>query len=184
MTLRHARVLLLVVATACRGTAEQKTATTDSAAAPPDTAWTVSPAGLGPAVIGQTLAQLNAALNDSLTPVDPLDPSCGHVTPKGFPAGTRLMIVDDSVARIEVDSAGVRTTDGAQVGDSEQSVLQLYAGRVLVLPHKYTGPEGHYLIVNAQGDTMSRIVFETDGQKVTEYRAGRRPAVDYVEGCA
>jgi hypothetical protein len=30
---------------------------------------------------------------------------------------------------------------------------------------------------------MFRIVFETDGQRVTRFRAGRLPAVQYVEGC-
>ena len=28
------------------------------------------------------------------------------------------------------------------------------------------------------------IVFETDGQRLTAYRSGRRPAVEYVEGCS
>lgn len=185
MTLHRASLLLVAaLALACRGSSEQKTATIDSALVPKDTAWTVSPSGFGPARIGLTLAQLGTALGDSLTLQDPIDPSCGHVRPRAFPAGVRLMIVDDSVARVDVDTAGVRTVDGAQVGDSEQAVLSLYAGRVQVMPHKYTGPEGHYLIVNAPGDTMSRIVFETDGQRVERYRAGRRPAVDYVEGCA
>ncbi len=30
---------------------------------------------------------------------------------------------------------------------------------------------------------MNRIVFETDGQVVTTYRAGRFPPVEYVERC-
>ncbi|MBC7897636.1 MAG: hypothetical protein H7066_19615 [Cytophagaceae bacterium] len=183
---RHRAPLLLAAAfvVACGGRSEQQAASTDSAAVPADTAWTVSTTGFGPAHIGLTLAQLNTALGESLTLHDPIDPSCGHVSPRAFPAGVSLMIVDDSVARVEVDTAGVRTADGAQVGDSEQSVLALYVGRVQVMPHKYTGPEGHYLVVSAPGDTMSRIVFETDGQRVERYRAGRRPAVDYVEGCA
>jgi len=28
------------------------------------------------------------------------------------------------------------------------------------------------------------LIFETDGQKVVTYRAGIRPAVEYIEGCA
>jgi hypothetical protein len=34
------------------------------------------------------------------------------------------------------------------------------------------------------GLTLHRIVFETDGQRVRSYRAGRRPTVASVEGCA
>ncbi len=51
-------------------------------------------------------------------------------------------------------------------------------------PHHYEGPEGRYRIVELPGDSLHRIVFETDGRRVTSYRAGRRPAVDHVEGCA
>lgn len=87
------------------------------------------------------------------------------------------------IERVDVDSAGVLTAEGAGVGDAEANVIALYRGRVSVQPHKYTGPRGHYLIVTSTGDTLHRIVFETDGQRVVNYRAGRRPAVDYVEGC-
>lgn len=40
-----------------------------------------------------------------------------------------------------------------------------------------------FLILTAP-DTMYGIVFETDGIAVTNYRAGRRPAVEFGEGCA
>jgi hypothetical protein len=50
-------------------------------------------------------------------------------------------------------------------------------------PHKYT--DGAYLIVMpfAPADTLHRYVFETDGQRVTVYRAGLYPPVEYVESC-
>jgi hypothetical protein len=32
-------------------------------------------------------------------------------------------------------------------------------------------------------DAVNRIVFETDGSKVTEYRSGRTPEVEQVERC-
>jgi hypothetical protein len=94
------------------------------------------------------------------------------------------MIVDDTVARIEVTAGEMRTMEGAGIGDAESAVVALYAGRVEVQPHKYTGPEGHYVVVTPPGDTLHRIIFETNGQKVLRYRAGRVPAVHYVEGCA
>ncbi|MGQ0538137.1 MAG: hypothetical protein ACT4R6_04255 [Gemmatimonadaceae bacterium] len=52
------------------------------------------------------------------------------------------------------------------------------------MPHKYTGPTGHYVIVQTTGDTLHRLIFETDGSRVVRFRAGRSPAVDYVEGCS
>jgi len=96
----------------------------------------------------------------------------------------RLMVVNDTIVRVEVDSLPVATTWGDRVGDSESAVLQRHAGHVQVQPHKYTGPKGHYLIVTTPDDTLHRLVFETDGQRVTTYRAGLRPYVDWVEGCS
>jgi hypothetical protein len=94
------------------------------------------------------------------------------------------MIIDDTVARVEVDSAGILTAEGAGVGDTESSVILLYQGRVDVEPHKYTGPQGHYLVVTPPNDTLHKIIFETDGERIVRYRAGRLPAVRFVEGCS
>jgi hypothetical protein len=99
-------------------------------------------------------------------------------------SGVRFMVVDDTVVRIDVDSLSVATKWGDRVGDSETVVLARHAGSVHVEPHKYTGPKGHYLIVSTPDDTLHRLVFETDGERVTEYRAGLRPYVEWVEGCS
>jgi hypothetical protein len=98
--------------------------------------------------------------------------------------GVAVMLVRDTIARVDVDSSFVATRWGDRVGDAETAVLARHAGQVRVEPHKYTGPTGHYLIVSAAGDTLHRLVFETDGRRVTRYRAGRRPEVDWVEGCS
>ena len=78
----------------------------------------------------------------------------------------------------------MRTREGAAVGDAEEKVLSLYGARARVEPHKYTGPVGHYIVVASPGDSNFRMVFETDGQRVLRFRAGRRPAVDFVERCS
>ena len=88
------------------------------------------------------------------------------------------------MARVDVTKPGVRTREGAQVGDPEAAVLKLYEGRVAVTPHKYSGPQGHYLTVTTPGDSLHRIVFETDGATVQNYRVGRLPEVEWVEGCS
>lgn len=87
------------------------------------------------------------------------------------------------VARVEVTDSVVATTAGARVGDTETRINQLYPGRVQTSPHKYT--DGHYLTVRGSGaDSVQRLVFETDGQRVTRYRGGRVPEVEWVEGCS
>ncbi|HEX6048642.1 MAG TPA: hypothetical protein VFZ21_05215, partial [Gemmatimonadaceae bacterium] len=112
------------------------------------------------------------------------EPGCDHVNPATMPDGILLMVIDDTVARVEVDSAGIPTGEGAQVGDSESRVLELYGARARIEPHKYTYPDGHYVVVTPPGDTLHRIIFETFKGRVTTYRAGRVPAVQLVEGCS
>lgn len=108
---------------------------------------------------------------------------CRFERPSGFPAGARIMLVNDTIVRVQIDSAGIPTEAGAAVGDPEPRVLELYHDRIVTEPHKYMGPTGHNLIVTDQADTLRRLVFETDGEKVIRYRVGLRPSVDWVEGC-
>ncbi len=158
------------------------TGRSDSAGSPGP--LTVDARGAGPVRIGMTLAELSAAMGETLQPAYQSSATCDHVQPRMLPKGMYVMILDDSVARVDVDAPGILTSEGAGVGDLESRVLALYGTRAKVQPHKYTGPTGHYVIVETPGDTLHRIIFETDGQKVERYRAGRRPGVDFVEGCA
>jgi hypothetical protein len=93
------------------------------------------------------------------------------------------MTAKGRIVRVDVDSGPTATVAGARIGDSEARINTLYAGRVETSPSKYTA--GHYLSVKrpAAADSANRFIFETDGRKVTRYRAGRMPEVGYVEGC-
>ena len=111
--------------------------------------------------------------------------SCGYATPSRFPTGVTLMVFDDDVVRVDVLNPLVKTLAGAGVGDTEERVMELYQGTVSVQPHKYGGEQGaHYLIVTPPGDSLHRIIFETDGERVVTYRSGLLPYVAYVEGCS
>jgi hypothetical protein len=201
--------VLISALVACTGAAERAPATDSGAAAPsvardsthaspsappaaaPGTTATaplpagdssVTERGLGPLRVGMTLAEARRALGGALVVPKGTDTTgCAYLTWRDGPRGTRVMIDGGRIARVDVDSANVATTAGARVGDSEERIQQLYPGRVTVTPHKYV--DGHYLTVNAVGDSSAAIVFETEKGKVTRYRAGRRPAVEYVEGC-
>ena len=87
------------------------------------------------------------------------------------------------VVRVDVQDSVVSTTEGARVGDAADRITSLYAGRVTETPHKYTS--GRYLTVTPSepADSAYRIVFEVENNRVTRYRSGMRPAVEYVEGC-
>ncbi|HJU69449.1 MAG TPA: hypothetical protein VJ650_14505 [Gemmatimonadaceae bacterium] len=179
-------VALLACAPAARDTADTVTVATETAhdsAVPADTTppqWIVRADGIGPLRVGVPLTDASRTLGETLRVTQA---GCDHVNPTRMPDGILLMVIDDTVARVEIDSAGIRTTEGAQVGDSESRVLELYGARARIEPHKYTYPDGHYVVVTPPGDTLHRIIFETLKGRVTTYRAGRVPAVQLVEGC-
>lgn len=133
---------------------------------------------------GMTVAQAEAALGQKLKPIGEGEGNCSYVEPDGANKGALFMVVDGTIARIDVQETSAITTDtGAKIGDTESHVLELYRGRTRVEPHHYTGPEGHYVLVLGP-DQRAQIVFETDAGKVVSYRAGRQPEVEWVEGCS
>lgn len=165
--------LLCALVTACGGERRDEPAQ-----------WLVSPQAFGPIRFGVPLAGVKSALGDTTAAEPQEDMGCEYYFHPALPAGSSLMVVDDSVVRVDIDTAGIRTVAGAQVGDSESTVLALYPDRVRVEEHEYTGPEGHYLIVTDTSDSTFRLIFETWGGRVSRYRGGKRPPVDYVEGCS
>jgi hypothetical protein len=134
--------------------------------------------------IGMTVAEASRALGARLVPVNAAGPGCDMAEPPGAPADFSVMLIADTLVRFDVLDTGTRTAEGVGVGSSEAAVFAAYPGRVTVEPHKYGGPEEHYLIVPARPDSAYAYVFETDGRKVTQWRAGRREEVAWVEGCA
>ena len=141
--------------------------------------WNISPTAAGPIRIGMSAPEAGAALRVE-TGTATAD-SCYFIGPKGDPQGVRFMITSGRVARVDVESTTIPTVEGARVGDSEERIMEIYRGHVQSMPHKYA--DGHYLIVTP-GDPNQRIIFETDGRKVTRYRAGSLPEVEWVEGCS
>ena len=109
---------------------------------------------------------------------------CSYVRPSAVPPGVMIMLAKGVVARVDVDSAGVRSDAGIAVGDSAGRVNSVYAGRVSATPHKYIAG-GQYLTVTETSpqDSTLRIVFETDSGRVTRFRSGRIPEVGWVERC-
>ena len=183
-------VALLLVAIACGAGAERSPkgdsatgtgAATSAGARPADSV--VTEHGLGRLRAGMTIAEATTALGGALVVPAEYDTTlCDYATWRGGPPGVHVMVDQGRIARVEVDSVGVATAAGARVGDNEERIKSLYPGRVTVTPHKYE--DGHYLTVNGVGDSNVAIVFETSNGRVTKYRAGRRPAVEYVEGCS
>ena len=190
--------LLLLAAAAC--TVEKSPGSADSAApsagkapaadstaptpapSPTPGAFSVSADAAGPIRIGMSVADLKAAAGD-LTPPPNATAECAYVHPTSAPPGVLAMLAKGVVARIDVDSAGVATAEGIAVGDTVSKVSGAYAGRVMFAPHKYV-QGGQYLTVTpAPPQDSLRIVFESEAGRITRYRVGRVPQVEWVERC-
>jgi len=109
----------------------------------------------------------------------PEENECTYAYTRSLP-GLYIMVIDGVVARIDVDKGDYTTPEGARLGDSEEKIRKLYP-KVEVEGQRYV-PEGHYLIVRSP-DGSRAIIFDTDGKKVTAFRVGRMPEVEWVEGC-
>lgn len=143
--------------------------------------------GFGPAAFGSDAEQVRMAWGNDLGDAKPSEAGgCYYLTPP--PMGTTrydigFMIEGDRFSRIDVGNDGYTAPGGGKVGMERAEIERLYADRVEVSPHKYV--EGaHTLRVTEAGGGTSALVFETDtAGKVTGWRIGVPPQIDYVERC-
>lgn len=145
--------------------------------------------GLGPVDIGMTLDQASAAAGTPIRipPDDPHDGDCRYAYAAGVPE-VAFMVINGRIARVDVgDRSGrrVTTVSGVGVGDAEEAVKRTYPGRIRVEGHPYR-PSGHYLVYVPADPALAHLsmIFETDGQVVTTFRAGMKGAVAQIEGCS
>jgi hypothetical protein len=143
--------------------------------------------GIGPITIGMTREEADRVMGEAMRRPDGAaagGAACQYGYYTAMPQGAAFVLISDVIARIDMMRGETPTPEGARIGAEEIAVADLYAGRASLSPHKYV--EGHYITVTsaAPGQDALRYVFETENGKVTRYRSGRIPEVEYVEGCA
>lgn len=136
--------------------------------------------GYGPVSVGMTVAQAEAALGEELSASSE---DCQLLAPRaaGSPPAWRWMVSGGVLVRIDVAGEGVVARGGGRVGMDIDALRAAYPGAVDQGPAKYD-PQARTWIVGAA--EKSHFVFEigADG-RVTQWRAGRSPEVDWVERC-
>lgn len=153
--------------------------------APDTTPFTFATAfGVGDVRAGMTLDDARIRTPDLRLIANSDSLECTYLEWPSAPAGVLVMFDGGRIARVDVDSAGVRTEAGVQVGDLASRVDSTYGDRVTKSPHKYT--DGQYFTVAPlrEADSLYRIVFEVENGRVSRFRVGLRPQVEYVEGCS
>lgn len=142
--------------------------------------------GYGDLKFGMTSKEMRDAWKAPLHGTAPANPGdCYILAPAAAPPRSlALMVEGDKLVRYDVGSDSEIAPGGGKRGMGIDEIRKLYAGRFREQPAKYV-PGGVDLRVSADDDSGSALVFETDaGGKVTSWRVGQPPAVDYVEGCS
>lgn len=146
----------------------------------------VTIAGLGPIQVGMTLAEASKAAEIAFVPVGgSASLACRYFQPKEGPEGIGFMVVNDQIIRIDIwPGSSITTLSGAGIDSTEAEIEALYPGQIEVSSHKYTNGQYLTFIPEDAGAKLYRLVFETDAEgRVTQFRAGQFPAVNWVEGC-
>ena len=147
--------------------------------------------GLGVVQLGMTVTQAEQALGAGLEPMNPgTDAACWMTRRADGRAGQVFYMVENGkITRIDINTAAsagtpavVKTAAGIGIGATEADVLRAYGKSTKVMPNKYD-EHGRSLVVE-RPDAKSALLFETSNGKVTTFRAGFHPSVDYVEGCS
>lgn len=140
--------------------------------------------GIGSIQVGMTPQKASQVSGTAIVPLEK-DPQCAYYQPKGQPKDILLMVNNNTISRIDIKNPRITTRSGAKIGDTEAKIKSLYPGQIEVTSHKYV-PNGRYLtfIPKDATDKNYRLIFETDGKKVTRYRSGKLPEVSWVEGCS
>jgi len=141
--------------------------------------------GYGDLRFGMTAQQARQAWGGDLNGKPGPGEACYYLNPTSNPAPSyfAFMIENDKFVRYDVGNDKEVAPGGGKRGMSADEIGRLYAGRIQESPHKYV-PGGKVLrIKDSAGNGV--LVFETDAAgKVTEWRVGVPPQVDYVEGCS
>ena len=141
---------------------------------------------LGPVKIGMTISAANTAAKLQFVQMGSGSGSqCQYYQPGKQIKGIVLMVTNGVISRVDITNPRIKTLSGIKVGDTEQQVTNIYGSKIKVKQHHYNS-KGHYLIYVPQEPQAQKhqIVFETDGQRVVNWRFGKVEEVNWIEGCS
>ncbi|MEO6967575.1 MAG: lectin [Rhodanobacteraceae bacterium] len=144
--------------------------------------------GIGPLRFGMTAEMMREKWGNPLyggpDPGDQDTQACYYLRPRKDDYALLLMIEDGKFVRADVRKDSIIAPGGGRIGMTGDAMRKLYAGRIEAAPNKYD-PSAQTLRVRPRHDEPARLVFEVDARgKVTSWRIGLPPQVDYVEGCS
>lgn len=115
-------------------------------------------------------------------PADDSNDGCYFLRPQDA-EDPRLMIEARKLVRYDVRSAAITAPGGGKVGMTLGELQVLYPERADVGPDKYDDKAQHLRVRPAQeGAAVIDFALGADG-RVSAWRVGKTPQVDYAEGC-
>jgi hypothetical protein len=140
--------------------------------------------GFGDMRFGMEEKTFRQAWQGDLSGTSTADGSCYYLTPKWIKSASDFgfMFEGGHFVRYDVGEANEAAPGGGKVGMTVDQVRALYGNRIEETPHKY---EPGALYLRIAGDNHGVLLFEIDATgKITRWRVGVPPQIDYVEGCS
>jgi hypothetical protein len=141
--------------------------------------------GYGHLRFGMNADELKKAWGGELNGTPAPGVICYYLTPNSAktPGDFGFMMESDKFVRYDVGTEKETAPGGGKLGMGIDQIRKLYAGHVSETPHKYI-KGGMYLRVESSDESGGVVLFETDATgKVTTWRVGQVPQIDYVERC-
>ena len=110
--------------------------------------------------------------------------SCSYVTVGAALPGVAFMVVDDLIARIEIDRPSpLATRSGVRIDTSADDLRTVYSDNIQRANDAVADGEAMAFVPNDDFDADFRIYFEIEDGAVARFRIGSKPAVDFLSGC-
>ena len=142
--------------------------------------------GYGDMKLGSTVEEAKLAWAGELNGEPSEGSTCYYLSPKWVkqPSDFAFMVEEGKFVRYDVGTDKETAPGGGKVGMATDALQALYGNALQSAPHKYV-EGGKTLSIAATDGSPGKLVFETDAAgKVTRWRVGLPPQVDYVEGCS
>ena len=166
----------------------EDTPTTTTAATPDLTSDSkVTLRALGPVRIGMSVEEASSAAGIPLLrdTAQESTGSCYYVTAGSALRGVSFMVVEDLIARIDIDApSSIATRSGVRIGTAADGVRAVYTDNIQSANSAVADGEALAFVPNDDFDADFRIYFEIVDGLVARYRLGVKPAVDFLAGCA
>lgn len=149
--------------------------------------------GFGSVALGTPIAQLRSGFGTPLQglgsdasgaplPADDGNEDCYFLRPQDA-QNPKLMIEARKLVRYDVADSSIVAPGGGRVGMTLGELQMLYPERADLMPDKYDENTRHLRVRPAEeGKAIIDFTLPGDG-KVSQWRVGLQPQVDYAEGC-